>query len=209
MTGPAKRHDLVLVVPDAWRSLLRSRPELVVHPLVSQWADESWPLIRRRPLSGEDGIALGLPLPPMLGRQRLSMNLPIGAVRASHSPPLLADCTVVAPPAWRGVIAKLLTVDDSVRCFGSLAWQRMTGLAYLRPQSDLDLLWTVRDGAHAMRLSQSIAAIASTTSLRLDGELQLASGDAVQWREWLSGASQLLVKSITGISMTAREALFL
>jgi phosphoribosyl-dephospho-CoA transferase len=208
MTGPAKRHDLVFVEPDAWRSLLMARPELVVHHLVSQWADNSWPLIRRRPLPGESGIGLGLPLPPMAGRQRLSINLPAAAIRASQPPPLLADCAEVAPPGWASVIAELLRVDDSVRCFGSLAWQQMTGLAYLRPQSDLDLLWTVRDAPHAMWLSQSIAAVAGTTSLRLDGELLLPSGDAVQWREWSSGAAQLLVKSITGIAMTAREALF-
>jgi phosphoribosyl-dephospho-CoA transferase len=208
MTSPAERHDLVFVRPDAWHSLLEARPELAAYPYVSQWVDNGWPLIRRRPLPGESGIALGLPLPPMLGRQRLALSLPAEAIRATLRPPLLANCAGAAPPTWRGVIVDLLAVDDSVLCFGSLAWQQMTGLPYLRPGSDLDLLWTARSATHAARLAQGIAAVEDTAPLRLDGELLLPSGQAVQWREWLSDAPQLLVKSITGVTMTPREALF-
>jgi phosphoribosyl-dephospho-CoA transferase len=209
MTSPAKRHDLVFVKLDAWHALLKARPELAAHPYVSQWVDNNWPLIRRRPLPGETGIALGLPLPPMLGRQRLALNLPAEAIRTSLRPPPLADCAGVAPAAWRRIIADLLELDDSVLCFGSLAWQQMTGLPYLTPGSDLDLLWTARSATHAARLAQGIAAVESTAPLRLDGELLMPSGQAVQWREWLSDAPQLLVKSITGVTMTPREALFL
>jgi phosphoribosyl-dephospho-CoA transferase len=208
MIDPGKRHDLVFVRPDAWLSLLQARPDLAAYSYVSQWAENGWPLIRRRPLPDETGIALGLPLPPTLGRQRLALNLPAESVRATLRPPLLSDCTGVAPTYWRGLIAALLEVDDSVLCFGSLAWQQMTGLPYLRPGSDIDLLWTVHNAAHAARLAQDIAIIEFTAPLRLDGELLLPSGEAVQWREWLSGAPQLLVKSMTGVSMTSREALF-
>ena len=160
------------------------------------------------PLPGETGIALVLPLPPMLGRQRLALNLPAEAIRTSLRPPPLADCAGVAPLAWHQIIAGLLKLDHSVLCFGSLAWQHMTGLPYLTPGSDLDLLWTVHSAIHAARLVQGIAAVESAAPPRLDGELLMPSGQAVQWREWLSDAPQLLVKSITGVAMIPREALF-
>jgi phosphoribosyl-dephospho-CoA transferase len=209
MTGAVKRHDLVFVRPAAWRSLLMTRPDLAAHPYVAKWADSSWPLIRRRPLPGEEaGIALGLPLPPFVGRQRLALTLPPGAIRARLRPPLLSNCAAVAPLAWHGVISRLLAIDHNVRCFGSLAWQHMTGLPYLRPDSDLDLLWVARSPAQAASLAESIAGVAAATPLRLDGELLLPSGLAVQWREWLSNTPLVIAKSLAGVSIVAREALF-
>jgi phosphoribosyl-dephospho-CoA transferase len=209
VTGEAKRHDLVFVRRGAWHSLLQGRTDLAAHPYVAEWVDNRWPLIRRRPLPVETGVALGLPLPPTMGRQRLALNLPDDAICATARPPLLANCVGTAPPIWRDTIVELLEIDDSVLCFGSLAWQQMTGLPYVGPDSDLDLLWTVRDAAHAARLTREIAIIQGAAPVRLDGELLLPSGEAVQWREWLSDARQLLVKSITGVTMAPREVLFL
>jgi phosphoribosyl-dephospho-CoA transferase len=57
---------------------------------------------------------------------------------------MLRSAARVADPSWRPTIASLLAVgartgvEPSV--FGSLLWEHLTGLAYLTPHSDLDVL---------------------------------------------------------------------
>jgi phosphoribosyl-dephospho-CoA transferase len=101
-----------------------------------------------------------------------------------------------------------LEADTSCRCFGSLAWQYLTGLSYLTDTSDLDLLVECRSSADAMRATALLNDIAERAPMRIDAELVTPCGTAVQWREWLSGNPELLVKSHAGSALIAREALF-
>jgi phosphoribosyl-dephospho-CoA transferase len=73
--------------------------------------------------------------------------------------------------------------------FGSLAWQALSGLPYLTPQSDIDLLWHPQSNA---QLQQGIALLArweQTSGLRADGEVLFGAGSAVSWREWATSKS--------------------
>ena len=63
-----------------------------------------------------------------------------------------------------------------LRVFGSLAWQALSGLPYLTPQSDIDLIWHPRSLA---QLQQGIALLASwelASGLRADGEVLFGGG---------------------------------
>ncbi|EKM98021.1 malonate decarboxylase-specific holo-ACP synthase [Acidocella sp. MX-AZ02] len=42
-------------------------------------------------------------------------------------------------------------------CFGGLAWQHLTGLAYLSPSSDLDTLWPLNTADMAPGLAADLA----------------------------------------------------
>jgi phosphoribosyl-dephospho-CoA transferase len=64
--------------------------------------------------------------------------------------------------------------------FGGLLWQALTGLPYLSATSDLDLLWP---GPVGPAFLDGLADLAAQAPMRLDGEICLADGFAVNWRE--------------------------
>ena len=203
---PIRRHDLIFVSPAGWRSLLATRRDLAVEPLVSLWVDRGWPMVGRRPLSGEtDGVPLGLPLPPSAGKKRLSLLMQAEGIVSASPPPALKSARGAAPPAWRptldalGEFASRHSVE--ARLFGSLAWRALTGLNYVTDRSDLDLLLHVHRDTDIHRLTTELAGLAAAAPMRLDGELVRDDGAAVNWREFHAGARDVLVKTIGGVGL--------
>jgi phosphoribosyl-dephospho-CoA transferase len=201
-----KRHDLIFVRPAAWRSLIETRGDLAEVPLVALWVDKGWPLIGRRAMPGEmHGVALGLPLPPFAGKQRLSFLMQPEDIIATAPPPPLNSASRVAPRAWWPTLDGLdkLALQHSVepRVFGSLAWRALTGLDYLTDRSDLDFLLHVHRDTDLPRLVADLAGIEATSPMRLDGELIRDDGAAVNWREFYAGAREVLVKTIGGVAL--------
>jgi len=205
VTGLA-RHRIVTLDPAHWARVVAAQRELP--PVVVEWVASGRPLIARRPTCGDGagGVPLGLPLPPSLGKQRLAFVVPPDAIVADAPPPLLADAATAVPEDWQATIRALVALDPGTRCFGSLAWAWLTGLPYLSATSDLDCLWTVADANAADRRVAAIAGIEADAPIGLDGELLAPTGHAVQWREWASGARELLVKAADGNRVVAREA---
>jgi phosphoribosyl-dephospho-CoA transferase len=181
--------------------MLGSRSDLADHPLLARWPDRGWPTIRRRALPTEpSGVALGLPLPPFAGKKRLSFVLQSADIVSVTRPPSLESVRGSAPRAWWATLDRLTELarchSVDARIFGSLAWQALTGLAYVTDRSDLDLLLSVRDETDLDCLAAGVAAIEASAPMRLDGELIRADGVAANWREIQSGAREVLVKSI-------------
>ena len=150
----------------------------------------------------------GLPLPPAWGKGRLSLRVPFDAIVLEAPAPLLSAAAHAAPAAWQGTIAALVGIDPQVRCFGSLAWQHLTGLDYVATTSDLDLLWSVSDARQANALTQRIGRVAQVAPMRIDGELIVPTGSAVQWIEWRTEAGMVLVKSTDGVRLVERDEVF-
>jgi phosphoribosyl-dephospho-CoA transferase len=50
-----------------------------------------------------------------------------------------------------------------------------------------------------------VAAIEAEAPMRLDGELMRDDGAAVNWREFYSGAGEVLVKHIDGVGLLDRD----
>jgi len=200
-----ERHDLVYVRAAAWRSLLESWQDLPEDPLVAQWVGNGWPLVARRPVAGEgDGVPLGLPLPLTAGKRRLSLLVPAHAVISTSPPPLLRSVIRQAPQKWGPTLQRLrgLFARHAIeaRVFGSLAWETITGLAYLTDRSDLDLLMHVGAGTDLRQLAHELADIEADAPMRLDGELVRNDGAAVNWRELHDGRGDVvLVKTMTGV----------
>ena len=181
----AARHDLLTVAPAAWGPLLAQRPDLDGIPHLADWAARGWPVIVRRRGPGEDGtlVPAGLPLPPSLGKRRIGLTLPPAALRPR--PGLtLAEARAAAPAAWQPALDALLAHGAAhgrvPRVFGGLLWQALTGLPYLSATSDLDLLWP---GPVGPAFLDGLADLAAQAPMRLDGEIGLADGFAVNWRE--------------------------
>lgn len=190
--------------------MLATHGDLACDPLVLYWAELGWPTIRRRALPSEtDGLALGLPLPPSAGKKRLSFLAGFDDIVAVARPPSLKEARASAPPCWRPTLDRLdelaLRHSAHARVFGSLAWEKMTGLGYVTASSDIDLLFETRPETDLDRLVADLAAIEIEAPMRLDGELMRADGAAVNWREFSAGASALLVKSIAGVILLDRD----
>ncbi len=132
-------------------------------------------------------VPVGVPLPPAAGKRRIALLLPPDGVLRRSSPPLLSAAASVADPSWRTTITSLLALGARIGlepwAFGSLLWQHQTGLTYLSPHSDLDLLWPVPPSLDVFSLVFSIAEVQRDAPLRIDGEVIFPDGSAVNWRE--------------------------
>jgi len=202
---PYPRHSLVWVRPDAWRAVMASRPDLAALPRVEHWALQGYPLIVRRyghedAQATDDRVPLGLPLPPADGKQRLFLSMSRADIVTQGPCPLLQDVLDVAPAAWLPSLRRVLHCAQAhaaeVRVFGSLAWQHLTGLPYLSPHSDVDLLWRLTANSKQIRQwLDELAMLDAAAPMRLDGELLRADGAGVNWRELQGGAATVLLKA--------------
>ncbi len=154
-------------------------------------------------------------LPPALGKRRIAFSVDPGDIARYTQPLLLAEAVAHAPAAWQPALAELhdaaINIGIELRVFGSLAWQALSGLNYMTPQSDIDLLW--HPLSH-MQLQQGIALLGrweQDHGLRADGEVLFGGSSAVSWREWStlkSGDDQrVLVKRESGAELVAAREL--
>ena len=207
MPVEAARHDLVTADPGAWADLLAGRRDLDGVPHLADWARAGRPLIVRRRVPGEgaEAVPLGLPLPPADGKRRIGLSLPSG-VLSPREAPSLAGTASCAPAAWQPAIAALLALGHdhglTPRPFGALLWQAVTGLTYLGPASDLDLLWSC-PGPVPASLLDGLARIDAEAPMRLDGEILLPDGGGAQWRELHEApeGGSVLVKYLDRVAM--------
>jgi phosphoribosyl-dephospho-CoA transferase len=210
-----QRHDLLRIDPPVWEAMLLRHPGLSNIPLVADWAARAWPVIVRRPMLGDitAGVPAALPLPPSYGKHRVGFSFPSREDVVPLPPVLLCDAAPGATAAWQPTIAGLLALGSTLgiapRVFGGLLWQHVTGLAYLSPQSDLDLLWRVGDQRTAAALLAGLTRLDADAPMRLDGELELPDGGGVNWRELAEGAGgEVLVKSMDGVKTQPVADLF-
>lgn len=209
-----QRHDLLRIEPAIWDAMLLRHPGVATIPLVADWAAHARPVIVRRLMPGDIAgtVPAALPLPPSYGKLRVGFSFASKDDVVALPPILLSDAAPGAPAAWQPTIAGLLALGSSLgvapRVFGGLLWQHVTGLAYLGPQSDLDLLWRVGDRRTATALIAGLIRLDADAPMRLDGELELPDGGGVNWRELSGGTGEILVKSMDGVKMRPVENLF-
>jgi phosphoribosyl-dephospho-CoA transferase len=212
--APFIRHSFVRVWRDAWDAFVASQPGLADELLVRDWAARGWPLIVRRPGpcdANRIGVSLGLPLPPIAGKRRISVVVPADAIRSVEPPPELATLRDIAPSTWRATIDSLAAIArrHHVRCraFGSLAWQGLTGLPYLHERSDLDLLFELPQGTDVMQtldaLLNDLAACDATAPMRIDGEIIRTDGAGANWRELHASEGDVVVKTGTDVVLAS------
>jgi phosphoribosyl-dephospho-CoA transferase len=209
--APLQRHQLVRLRPASWTELLHARSDLAGEALLQAWVDRGWPLIARRPWPGEaGGYALGLPLPPSAGKRRIAVNVQHKDIDSVSSLPSMSETIGSAPVAWENIAHRLQALavqyDIEARVFGSLAWQWLTGLTYLSPSSDIDIVWTLPKRAHMGAFLAELADIETQAPMRLDGELIRADGSGVNWRELLAGSKDVALKTPVDVRLCSYEA---
>jgi phosphoribosyl-dephospho-CoA transferase len=190
------RHNLVWLTAAGWEAAGDARPG-PEQSAMRQWRDNAWPAVARRAEGIAAGtgdtantawLALSLPPDPLNGNKpRVGFRVASCHVLRAAAPLRLNDALQAAPISWQPDLQALDTEATSMglrfHAFGSLAWQAITGLQYLGPCSDIDLLWYPRsrdDLAAGLRLLSRYAA-----ALPLDGEIIFPGGSGVAWKEWL------------------------
>lgn len=217
------RHSLVWLKPAGWDQVQAGaiQESVPVRDAIARWRAADWPLVVCRAVPGmETGrIALGIALPPdeSGNKPRISTSVESGQIRLQAPALLLSTVLQSAPPQWRaGLLALQLQAAEltlELRVFGSLAWQTMTGMPYLRTSSDIDLLLAPTSG---FDLSAGMVLLALHAGvLPLDGEIVFPSGAAVAWKEWrdvtaahgANGAGSVLAKHADRVSLASCASL--
>jgi phosphoribosyl-dephospho-CoA transferase len=209
-----QRHDLLRIEPLAWARALKARPDLSSHAMIATWAQRQWPVIVRRylPTDAPDRIPIAISLPPAPNQSGVALQfMPDEVMARVPAVPMCAGLACV-PEAWVMTMRELMEVgeryESEARLFGSVLWQQLTGMSYLRQGSDLDLIWPVTDHSHAQALAAAIAAIEARSPVRLDGEFILPGGAAVHWREFQQGAADIIVKTLHRVESRSARNLF-
>ena len=210
------RHTRVWPTRSGYSAMMAVAIDPEARAAIERWSARGWPLIVRRPdgdeLRAVNGVAVGLPLPPSLGKRRFKLALATDDI-AAYAPPLALDEIVrrsdrslaqtLAPLAQAAAHARIV-----LRVFGSVAWQAETGLDYLRSDSDVDLLAAPRTRAELRSTLALFERAQRGIARRLDGEIVFPDGNAVAWREWAQIANaRVLAKGLARVALVPRRAL--
>lgn len=170
---------------------------------VADWCAAGRPLViaRRRSEDGAGELRLGLAMPD---KRRIGLHVRTEAVTGRLPPLPLAEAVDAAPAVWRPMLTDLARraqeLGTAAAVYGSLAWQQRTGLRYVRPESDIDLLFAPCGRRQLEGLLELLMAVGND-SPRLDGEILLPDGAAVAWRELAGRPARLLVKGATEVGL--------
>lgn len=175
---------------------------------LTHWVDQQLPLVvtRQTPGLAPHLLSVGLPLPLQWGRLRLSFQFPREAILAYTTFPFLDEVVQAQALDLQPLVEALRPLDPHAQVYGSYGWQTLSGLAYVRPDSDLDVLIRV-SSVHQADLASTALLSCEGGPLRLDGELMFPDGSAVAWREWSAWRAgktpQYLVKTLEGAHLAS------
>jgi phosphoribosyl-dephospho-CoA transferase len=204
-----QRHDLVWIEPAHVADCRPDAGSVDLERCIAEWIAKARPFIVRRQIFPDPAavarLAIGLPLPPSQGKARIGLSVSRTSVARMAAPPELLRIASAAPLAWQSTLGRICDLGVrtriDVRIYGSLAWQALTGLPYLSPDSDLDVLLRLRPESDVVTALDTLADLAAAAPMRIDGEVVRLDGAAVQWRELHSGSQPLLIKSLHGVSL--------
>ena len=216
------RHDLVWLDRTHWRGALASpggatpvRPwhRETAERELERWFGRGLPAVVCRQEDVRAGhVALGVALSLSHGKLKVPLTVRQDAIVRSASPLPLRVAAESLSNAWRDALQELLVASSALgitfRVYGSVAWQHLSGEAYLTESSDVDLLWRADDGA---MLDAGLAVLSRwqrQSGIRADGEVRFPNGAAVAWPELLSAPRKVLVKHERCVALCETKALF-
>jgi phosphoribosyl-dephospho-CoA transferase len=208
------RHDLVWLSAHGWLAArAAAAPEHV--GVIESWQREDWPAIVRRSDAdaGPGQVCLGIALPPhpVTGNKvRIALRALVSDVAKTTPALALMAAPVALPEKWQPSLRALIAEAGglTLRIYGSLALQALTGQPYVSPSSDIDLLFYPETEP---QLRAGLALLAQHAGqLPLDGEIVFPSGQAVAWKEWpvaQTGNARVLVKEAHMVRLVPASAL--
>lgn len=209
------RHDLAWLSARGWEAAGAAAPAFE-RDAIAAWGARGWPAVVTRPPAGlaPGQVALGIALPPRPDGSKPRIAIKADGADIVRSAPALglADAAAAAPAAWRTALAALdqqaAAAGFSLRVYGSLSFQAVTGQAYLRTGSDIDLL--LQPATRAGYRQALDLLVRHARALPLDGEFVFGDGRAVAWKELAACAhdgARVLAKSLDGVALVTIDAL--
>lgn len=207
-----RRHSFLRVAPECVGTLtIQQVPALPcdTDTILRDWLGAGRPLVIRRPCLSEEGTVIyaGIATPPAMGKLRLPLEVPSSAVAAISPPPGIEECDSLLQQtlAWERGIAGLREAGLRLRVFGSHAWQHLTGLAFISPASDIDLLLNVDSGDQLRAALHLLQAFDFGQMPRVDLEIVLRGDASFMWREFCNNASSILIKGNHTVWMETKD----
>jgi len=205
-----ERHALVWLTDAGWSAAMAAaRPEH--QAALTQWRRQDWPAVACR-LDADaagDEVCLGLPLPPDAAGVKVRIALRArGTHVARTSDAIELTSALPAAGAWRERVTALCDAAPGLRVFGSLAMQALTGLQYVSPTSDIDVLFRP---VSRRQLDDGMARLVHHAAhLPLDGEIVFPGGSAVSWKEWqmaMKHPAKVMVKELRAVRLADTASL--
>jgi phosphoribosyl-dephospho-CoA transferase len=180
-----ERHMLAWLGEAGWEAARTAQPQHAT--ALTQWQRRDWPAVVRRldVDAAHDEVCLGLPLPPDSAGVKTRIALRVKAAHVVRSSAAMELRTALPfSGAWHARLTALCeeAAPLHLRVFGSLAMQALTGLQYVSPASDVDVLFYPTS---RQELDDGVALLERhTRQVPLDGEIVFPGGAAVSWKEW-------------------------
>lgn len=212
-----RRHDLAYLHPGAAYTLIgTATPE--AHDALRRWLHAGRPLVvARQPSPGGTTLFLGLTLPPPgMQPRRLGIAITLDAIMAVEPPLLLAQCLETSAPAatiapLRRLQTRCERLGVSVHAYGSMAWERLSGMPYRHARSDIDLVCDITDACQLPGCLEALQATQLALPCSLDGEIRFAGALAVNWKELAraaqSPATRVVAKGNASVALVTTNAL--
>ena len=215
MDTPIWRHRRIWINPKSLNSLQCQGPmSLAAENYMRDWVISGNPLVGRSrlpcdPLRNE-ALPVGLMVYLQDGtKQRLNLLAQPDFVYKVDEPLLLSDILCILSQPLRLAAVKLITFfeDDAValRVYGSAFWSYEGKNNRMNTQSDIDLLIQIKKSSDVHRIAKKCLAFSKDSGVSLDGEIEFPNGESVSWREFASGAEDLLVKTDIGPKLITKD----
>lgn len=209
-----ERHMLVWLDDAGWNAA-QATTEPQPRAAFRLWQSQSWPVIvRRADINAAPGeICLGLPFPPDEDsgeKVRISLRANAGHIKKASPAMELATVSRSSSGTLRAPLAALQkdAANMHLRVYGSLAMEAITGLPYVSPTSDVDILF---HPASRRQLENGLAILDRHASLLpLDGEIVFPGGAAVSWKEWrqaMANPAKVIVKELHAVRLADTASL--
>ena len=189
-----RRHDFLRCDPSETSNLPTAARD---------WINAGRPLIVRRPCVSACGdfVCAGIALPPSMGKHRIALEIPRASIRSVFPPPTLEEC--LQPCPLRTAFEQLLEIcgAENLRAFGSYAWEFLTGLEYVSPASDLDVLLSIDSISEWRKALGILSSWNPPEDRRVDLEIILRGDVSFLWKEYSGAGDRLLFKSNSTVWM--------
>lgn len=199
VTAPYKRHDLLCLHPSGQQALAAQCPwDLGGHGQCMEHIPAIYKAQTGTCPNGMIEVGISLPFRPKGNRLRFLAQILPQEVQRVISPQQAAASGPSLPWEFGRLAGELLDWAASKRAelglFGSAALQAVTGLEYLHPDSDLDVIIRTADPDTLKRFYDLLCRAQQDYGRNVDAEVQLAHNRSVKLKELMAGSHSLLVK---------------
>ena len=212
-----RRHDLLTLKSNAMVQSVSCCTTDKAELYVKEWISEGRAFVCPRQNPRSNTMQLGLAFVDKDGaKHRAFVQARYQEILRGDSPHQLVSCLDLFGQENAAILCelakKLNGAGFPVYVFGSVAWEKISGMPYRTDKSDLDLLCDVATIQDVIFVTNAFAAADHALPFRIDGELRFPNDECVNWREVVAALGnhdeiEVLIKGETGVYMDSLDSL--